>query len=368
MSKPKVLVVEDEAIVAEDIASRLNNMGYLVTDIVASGEDAINSVSVRVPNLVLMDIMLQGKINGIEAAKQIFKKIKSPIIYLTAYGDESTLQKANFSGAYGYLIKPFHQRELRATLEIVWSRYKSEIEVQKALQEAQKQNELRAEYFSQVSHEFRNPLSHIQAWAQLLQRYGKNWDEQRKQESLQKIETAAVQMNQLLDDLLILSHSEIEQDLLNLVSFNLMSFCEQMIQNHQFIAGKQYQLKLICQGNCQQVAFDQKLLAHLLNNLISNAIKYSPKGGEITLRVMCEETTVSFQVTDHGIGIPQNDLPQLFTPFQRASNVGTIQGTGLGLVIVKRFVDLHQGKIDINSQEGQGTSITVTLPRKHLRH
>jgi signal transduction histidine kinase len=111
---------------------------------------------------------------------------------------------------------------------------------------------------------------------------------------------------------------------------------------------------------------DEKLLGHILTNLLSNAIKYSPEGGTVQFDLVCTAREAIFRITDSGIGIPLEDLPQLFESFQRASNVGTIQGTGLGLAIVKKAVDLHRGKIAVESEAGVGTTFTVMLPLKDI--
>jgi signal transduction histidine kinase len=107
---------------------------------------------------------------------------------------------------------------------------------------------------------------------------------------------------------------------------------------------------------------DEKLLRHILSNLLSNAIKYSPAGGTIHFALACQDREGIFQIRDEGIGIPPEDLKQLFESFHRATNVGNIAGTGLGLAIVKKSVDLQGGKIKVNSQIALGTTFTVTLP------
>lgn len=371
MSNEKILVVEDEAIVAEDIASRLERMDYIITDIVASGEDAIISAITTPPDLILMDIMLQGKIDGITAAKQIYKTVKLPVVYLTAYGDEDTLQRAKLSGSFGYLLKPFHERELRATIEIALSRHQVETEIQQALdlaqvlrREAENQSQLKSQYISLASHEFRNPLTNIKAWAQLLQRYGHTWSSEKQQQSLQRIQIAAEQMNQLLEDISTLGRTDIGKSRFNPVKVDLVAFCENLMTIQQMMVGEQYTLTFTYEGNCRESYVDVNLLGHLLNNLISNGIKYSPKGGKVALKLSSQKTEICLQVQDYGIGIPQQDLQCLFEPFQRSSNVGTIPGTGLGLVIVKRVVELHKGHIEIQSQEGKGTTFTVWLPRQ----
>jgi signal transduction histidine kinase len=112
-----------------------------------------------------------------------------------------------------------------------------------------------------------------------------------------------------------------------------------------------------------QEQLDEKLMRHILGNLLSNALKYSPDGKAVDFEVVADEHSLRFTVQDRGIGIPAEDIPHLFETFHRARNVGNISGTGLGLAIVKKAVDLHGGRIDVESRLGQGSRFVVILPR-----
>ncbi len=118
MNAIKILVVEDEVIVAHDLANRLKKMGYQVTATVASGEEAIEKASENKPDLVLMDIVLKGDMDGITAAKKIQTKINVPIVFLTAYADKTTLERAKITNPFGYIVKPFQQQDLQVAIEI----------------------------------------------------------------------------------------------------------------------------------------------------------------------------------------------------------------------------------------------------------
>ncbi|MFZ3168275.1 MAG: response regulator [Candidatus Methanoperedens sp.] len=130
----QILIVEDEIIIAEGIQRKLKAMGYDVPEIVSSGEEAIKKIKENNPDLVLMDIVIQGKMDGIETAGQIHSLFDIPVVYLTAYADEKTLQRAKITEPFGYLIKPFKERELQITIEIAL--YKHEME--KKLKESEK--------------------------------------------------------------------------------------------------------------------------------------------------------------------------------------------------------------------------------------
>lgn len=122
----KILIVEDEAVVSLDIARRLERMGYEISARVASSEDAISAIEVDAPDLILMDINLQGNSDGIEAAEKIDRNYQIPVIYLTAYAGEGTLQRAKETSPYGYILKPFKERELRAAIEVALQRKRVE--------------------------------------------------------------------------------------------------------------------------------------------------------------------------------------------------------------------------------------------------
>lgn len=131
MSKTNILIVEDESIVAKDIQMSLRKLGYNVVAICSNGEDAIRAAEEHVPDLVLMDIMLKGDMSGIEAAEQIRSRFNMPIIYLTAYADESTLSKAKITEPYGYIIKPFKEIDLRTSIEMAQYKHQKETDVRK---------------------------------------------------------------------------------------------------------------------------------------------------------------------------------------------------------------------------------------------
>src|SRR5580692_7395106 len=131
MSKINILITEDESIVAKDIQMSLKKLGYNVTGICNNGEDAIRTAEEHRPDIVLMDIMLKGDMSGIDAADQIRKRLNIPIIFLTAYADESTLSKAKITEPYGYIIKPFKEIDLRTTIEMALYKHQKEDEVKK---------------------------------------------------------------------------------------------------------------------------------------------------------------------------------------------------------------------------------------------
>ncbi|WP_413161063.1 sensor histidine kinase [Capilliphycus salinus ALCB114379] len=222
-------------------------------------------------------------------------------------------------------------------------------------------NELKSRFITTVSHEFRTPLTTISFSAGLLENYSNKISEQKKQTHFQRIKQGIEQMTNLLEDVLIVGKLESGHLEISLTPVDLEKFCRTLAEKMQAKTDK-HSIVFNSEGLNFQGIFDENILRQLLKNLLSNAIKYSPDGGEIQLNLICENNQAIFRIKDRGIGIPKKDLSRVFTNFYRGTNIGTISGTGLGLSLVKKIVDLHQGEISIESEENVGTEIRVTLP------
>jgi signal transduction histidine kinase len=186
-----------------------------------------------------------------------------------------------------------------------------------------------------------------------------------KSKFLGRIESAARKINDLLEDVLTLGKVQSSKITFTPAPLDIVKLCQELVEVLQETAGSKHNLTLISDREtdcCKNVLMDENLLDHILANLLSNAINYSPQGGDIYLELKCESNCVIFTVKDSGIGIPPEDQPQMFEAFHRANNVGSLPGTGLGLAIVKKCVDLHGGQIAVASQVGVGTTFTVTIP------
>ncbi|OLP16715.1 hypothetical protein BST81_19970 [Leptolyngbya sp. 'hensonii'] len=250
-----------------------------------------------------------------------------------------------------------------ALLQNVTARKRAEQEILKTLKREQELGELKSRFVSQVSHEFRTPLTTIQSAAELLEHY--NWSIEAKQERFQQIKTAVHHMTQLLEDVLLIGKVESGNLCLKLERFDLSQLCQAVVAELSSTLGIAHHLSFTREGEPVQGEWDRKLLQQVLINLLANAIKYSAEGSEVILKLdFSDSARVRLQVIDRGIGIPAEDQANLFKMFYRARNVGFIQGTGLGLAIVKNCIELHQGEITIASEMNQGTVVTVWLPLK----
>ncbi len=235
--------------------------------------------------------------------------------------------------------------------------------LQRTLAQEKELSEMKLRFFSMVSHEFRTPLSIILGSAQLLAQSNQQWTEEKKLKNLHRIQSSARSMNQLLTDILTLTRAEAGKLEFHPEIVDLEAFCLNLIEDIQFCNHPQHPIKFFTESNCTHARLDENLLYSILCNLLSNAIKYSPQGADILLILSCEADAIIFQVKDYGIGIPAEFNQHLFEPFNRAENVGKIVGTGLGLAVVKKCVELHQGVISVASEVGVGTTFSVRIPQ-----
>lgn len=236
---------------------------------------------------------------------------------------------------------------------------------ERALARERELNDLKTRFVSMVSHEFRTPLTAVLSSAELLEHYGARFSEEKRLTHLHRIQATVQRMTGLLDDVLLVSRSEAGQFAFEPIPLNFADFFQEIVEEFQLGMGAQHHLVMELTGMGEGEApplMDGRLLHHILRNLISNAIKYSPAGSTVQVAARRESDRVIIRVTDQGIGIPADDMTHLFEPFHRADNVGSIAGTGLGLNIARRAVELHRGTMAVESVEGQGCTFIVDLP------
>jgi PAS domain S-box-containing protein len=241
--------------------------------------------------------------------------------------------------------------------------YKSaESEVRQALEQAKKLSELRERFVSMLCHQFRTPLNIVSFSSDLLKRNLHQWNEEKTRSYLDLIQNAVHEISQLLDDVLLFGKAEAAKLECNPRQVDLEQFCRDIAAQMNLATDKQTLINFISPGDCSTAYLDPKLLHHILTNLLSNAIKYSPEGSIVIFELCCQDEEVIFQVKDAGIGIPAVDRQQIFEAFYRGSNVDSVPGTGLGLSVVKTLVEIHRGRITVESDVGAGTKFTVVLP------
>lgn len=246
----------------------------------------------------------------------------------------------------------------------VIERKKAEEEARKALEKERELNELKSKFVSIASHEFRTPLSAILSSISLVSQYKDRGELEKIDKHAMRIRSSVNHLTAILNDFLSLGKLEEGKVDVMIEPVDLESLFEDIIEESRMTLKAGQQIELVCNAKNRTLATDGRILRNILFNLLSNASKYSQPDKKITLN--CEEGDNEFRISvvDEGIGIPQKDRKHLFDRFFRATNVTNIQGTGLGLNIVNRYLTLLKGTIDFTSREGLGTTFTIKLPKK----
>jgi PAS domain S-box-containing protein len=239
---------------------------------------------------------------------------------------------------------------------------KNENELRLAYQKEKELSELKSRFVSMASHEFRTPLSTILSSADLIEAYKREEQQSKRERHTNRIKSSVANLTGILNDFLSLSKLEEGKIEEHPVAFNLEEFCEDVLDQMQGLLKRDQVIRHDMLVDPPTIILDKKLLKNVMFNLLSNAIKYSDAGTNIDCRVEKRGNTLIVVVVDEGIGIPAEEQQHLFTRFFRARNVENVQGTGLGLNIVKRYVELMRGSISFESKIGEGTTFTVFIP------
>ncbi|HEY9770054.1 MAG TPA: PAS domain-containing sensor histidine kinase [Coleofasciculaceae cyanobacterium] len=233
-------------------------------------------------------------------------------------------------------------------------------ELSKANEKLRRLNEVRSRFVSMVCHEFRNPLNNIAFSVFSLKRYERQLSAKEKTEYLSDVETNIERMTQMTNELLVIG--EIETKGINITPdrLDLVNFCHELTTEfvHTY---PNYQIQFDSNVSLLEVEIDYRLLKSILTNIITNAVRYSSSKHTIMFKLSINKNYAIFAIKDWGIGIPQEDLNNIFEPFHRGKNVSNIPGTGWGLNIVKKFVSFMDGAIDITSQVNQGTKVEIRI-------
>lgn len=367
---PRILIVEDERIVAGDIRSRLRRLGYSVVDMVSTGEDAIQRADTLRPDLVLMDIRIEGPMDGIEAAEAIRARFDIPVIYLSAYADKQTVERAKVTEPFGYLIKPFEDTELHSSIEVALYKRKTEAQrraLESQLLQAQKMESIGTLVVG-LAHNLNNILAIILGYSSRLER---TMDDPAKiSQSVTAINQAVRRGASLIQQLIgvttkaNLQFASIDvngllQDLMHMVIEifpRTITFHEQLDPVNPFVSA------------------DQNQLHQALLNILLNARDALPRGGTITITTRMvngvdlkarfpnpnDGQYVCIEIIDNGEGMDADTLRHAFEPFFTTRDRAT--STGLGLSVVYGIVTSHKGYIDIQSTPGTGTHVTLAFP------
>ncbi len=377
MATLNILVVDDEQIVALDIRRTLERLGYTVSAIVPDGPTAISKASELQPNLVLMDIRLKGEMDGIQAASIITGKLRIPVIYLTAYSDSATLERAKASNPFGFLIKPFDERELHSTIEIALLKHSAERRLDEARRKAEQENLAKSGYFADMSHEIRNSLNGIIGMTDLALDTDLSSDQR---DYLTTALESAENLLSILNDVLDISRIEAHRLALAEKPFDLEDVITKALRTVRPDADRK-SIPLSCRISPdapRRLRGDPGRLRQILLNLLGNALKFT-HAGSIDIEVNWIRSALTpfrpdgtpppmqnvhllFSVRDTGIGIPEDRQATIFERYRQVDRDTPHEqvGSGLGLAICKDLVEMMDGKIWVRSRVDQGSSFYFT--------
>ena len=231
-----------------------------------------------------------------------------------------------------------------------------------ALSKEKDVNELKTRFIATVSHEFRTPLASLLSSSQMIQRYSKRWGEEKLTEHYNRISSTVNYLTNLLDEVLTISRTDREIITNNPEPVEIEDLFNSYFEDIRSILTEKHEVLFINKCDIRKISIDKKLLRQIMVNLLTNSIKYSPDGGKVELIIHNKNGKLFVKVSDQGFGIPEDEIRYIFEPFYRSKNSLGIQGTGLGLNIVKRCCEILRGEISVNSKIKEGTTFNISIP------
>ena len=381
--------MEDDSVSALLLQRALEKNGHQILEIVDSGEQALQILESQKGDLVMMYISLSGNLDGIKTTEIINKKFDIPVVYLSASSDSDTLTKVLGTNPSAYITKPFNIRELNMVIELAIFKDRKEKELQKlnneledkvnertaqlfkankeltkALEKEREINELKSRIVLNVSHGLKTPLTSILSSAQLLKIYAEK-DHPYKEKIAKhasKIENSVRSLNNLLTSVLFFGRADEKKVEFNPKKIQLTPFIQEILDTVKAGSENEVTIKEETKNLPKTITTDPDLVYQVLENILSNALKYSKDGNVVLFQLEARDGVLLAKVTDQGIGIPKAEQYKLFDRFFRGRNVGIVEGTGLGLSIVKKCIDVLKGDIVAESEEGKGTTFQVSIP------
>jgi two-component system sensor histidine kinase/response regulator len=356
--RTRILVVDDITKNLQVVGTMLRNSGYEVMP-TTSGAQALDRVRVQLPDLILLDLMMP-EMDGLEVCRRLKADPLTqhiPVIFLTASNEMEHLVKGFEVGAVDYVTKPFNPPELLA-------RVRTHVELQHARQRLRELNEEKTEFMGIAAHDLRNPLGVIKGFGELILA-DPALPREELEDCVQRICVTSTRMAEMVQNLLDANRIERGEFLVSLAPTELGSIINSVVETFRpRAAAKQQTLHWDKEPDPVTVRVDPNVIVQVLENLVSNAVKYSPPGKNIYVRLKRSAEGVRWEVQDEGPGLSAEDQKKLFGKFARlsAKPTGGEHATGLGLSIVKRMVEAMHGRVWCESEPGKGATFVVQLP------
>ena len=378
-SGARILIVDDEEANVVLLQRMLTRAGYTRLTTTQDSRLALQLVEQTDPDLILLDLLMPH-LDGyaIMSALQdtIPRDTYLPILVLTADVTPQALQRALSGGARDFLTKPFDQTELLLRVRnLLETRYlylalQTQLETLEHLNaQAREAITFRDQSFSTISHDIGQPLAALRLTAETLQdviRETGTPEKDQLSEDVTLIGAATSEIAAMISEMSDTARLQMGRALvLQRQQVDLVSLARQQVATAQ-ASSKRLRIRLDAKVSEATGNWDPMRLARVLSNLLTNAIKFSAGGGEIVVTIDSDSgegtPRISVSVADHGLGIPEADLAHVFEPFYRARNAAKVEGTGIGLASAKQIIEQHGGSIQVESEEGRGTTVTVFIP------
>jgi signal transduction histidine kinase len=300
-----------------------------------------------------MDIRIQGDKDGIETAEAIRARFNTPIVYLTAHADERTIERAKVTEPLGYLVKPLREHELRAAITMALHKHK----MNQALEQQ------RRDFLAMLTHDIANPLHLVLGYAELLA-------EEIKPAGMKQAENL---LGQLRANIFTIAELTANYAMALAIEGGRFPIVKTRLQVNELLnqVNEKYAAEALKRGLSLETQRSQELppiegdasaLERVIANLVYNALRFTPRGGRVTLTSARCDGAVVLSVSDTGRGVPPEEIPLLFKKYWQHGSDTDKKGSGLGLFIVKSLVEAHGGKVEVESVPGQGTCFRVILP------
>lgn len=361
----QILIVDDTPANIDVLDQFLEKEGYKIS-VAPSGEAALDLAARIVPDLILLDVMMPG-IDGFETCLRLKADTatrKIPIIFITAKNETEDIVKGFSLGGVDYITKPFRQEEVRARIHLHLKMQRLMRALEAKNTKLAELNDLKNKFLGMASHDLRNPIAAIQGFSNLLLDHGKILPEETKEEFLQSIHKASQNMLTLLEDLLDISIIESGKLDLRFQRSSLKQLVEERVRMYQVMADRKNITTHLDIGEVAEFDFDPNRIGQVIDNLLTNAIKFSPSGKSIYISLEIKDKLAKFSVRDQGPGISPEDQDKLFKHFQKLETkpTGNEISHGLGLAIAKKMVEAHKGKIAVDSHFGSGATFSFKIP------
>jgi two-component system sensor histidine kinase/response regulator len=358
---PMILVIEDEQIMRDACLEILSAEGYRV-ELAEDGTTGLARAEALAPDLILVDIRMPG-IEGLEVIRRIAEINPNTImIVITGYATIEYAVESMKSGAYDFLPKPFTPDELRLIVRRGLEKKRLVAEKEALEREKRKMTEF---FISIVSHQLQSPLAAVKQYFEVILGDMAGPVSPETKEILEKADRRLEELITMTEDWLALARFDPEKIKEGFVPLDV----EAVLRHHvdflaPLISARRVDIFIETCDNIPRVMGDERTLGEAFANLISNGVKYNREGGRLGISIAREGTACVIRFSDTGIGIPEKDVPLIFTEFFRSKSKEArgVKGTGLGLAIVKKIIEAHDGTVEFTTKHGEGTTFTVRLP------